>query len=232
VASKLRNTRLVKRVNDMPTGKKVRLAALAATVAAAVAFGAIGVATSGAYFSDTHDGSVTGTLGSIRVTPTGGSGTDNMDFSFEKMLPGVPQTAKLHFDNSGDNTQDVWLKFPNLTALSALNNLGTYGEAHVVVNGTEIWASNNLNDNTTTCPSGCNPLPSQLKLASGVKPGHGGTVEVTFAYAGKLKTQPAPGTTVPFNAYPVPGQFTVRSVDGTGSGLPYQLVATQEGQQP
>ena len=36
----------------------------------------------------------------------------------------------------------------------------------------------------------------------------------------------------PFNLYPVPGQYTVDPADGTGSGLPYEIVATQVGQTP
>ena len=192
----------------------------------AVALLAIGAGQTGAYFSDSHDGNVTGSIGSIRINPTSGT-----NFSFDNLLPGDPQTVTLTYSNSGKNVEDVWLAFPNKTALSALNNLGTYGELHVVSNGTEIFGSNNLNDNTTTCPTGCNPLPAKLKLASNVAPGATGAVKLTFGYASKLKTQDPTGTAT-FNTYPVAGQTVVNASDGSGSGLPLRLVATQVGQQP
>jgi hypothetical protein len=192
----------------------------------AVALMAIGAGQTGAYFSDSHDGNVTGSIGSIKIDPTSGT-----NFSFDKLLPGEPQTVTMTYTNTGKNTEDVWLAFPNATALSALNNMGTYGELHVVSNGTEIFGSNNLNDHTNTCPSGCNPLPAKLKLANNVAPGASGVAKLTFGYASKLKGQDPSGTAA-FNTYPVADQFTVNAADGSGSGLPIRLVATQVGQQP
>jgi hypothetical protein len=208
--------------------------------------GLLGINMSGAYFSDTHSGTVSGTVGSIRITPSGGSGADNMDLGFDHLLPGDPQTVTLTYTNTGENPQDVWVKFNNPTALSALNTLGTYGEVHVVSNGVEKFGSANLNDRTSTCgafsPSGCWPLPSQIKLADNVAPGATGVFKFTFGYAAKLKTQHAPNTTAPWNTYPVvaglwspsnpDGQQVINAADGSGSGLPYQLVATQVGQTP
>ena len=61
-----------------------------------------------------------GNFGSIKVTPSGGSGAHSTNFSFENMLPGEPQTATVQFQNTGANSEDVWLVFDNATALSAL----------------------------------------------------------------------------------------------------------------
>jgi hypothetical protein len=234
------------RLRNMSRRTRIRLTALAVTLAAALSLGLVAVGATGAYFSDTHNGAVAGTIGSIKVTTSGGSGADGLDFSFANLLPGEPQTAVVHYTNSGNNAEDVYLKFPNATALSALNNLGTYGEVHVVANGTEVFASTNLNDRSATCgafsTTGCWPLPQTLKVASNVAPGHSGTIKFTFNYASKMKTQPAAGTTAEFNTYPVPagqyspsnpdGQTTVNAADGTGSGLPIQIVAVQVGQTP
>ena len=209
---------------------KVMLAALA------IVCGLIGLQTSGAFFSDTHNGSITGTVGNVHVVVSGGSGSDSTNFAFNNLLPGEPQTAALSYYNSGSSSEDIWVVFPNATALSALNTLGTYGEVHISNSGTPVFDSANLNDRSSTCgafdPSGCWPLTRSYKLASGVAPGLGGTLKFTFNYAGKLKSQPAPGTTAAFNPYPVTGQTTTNAADGTGDGLPYQLVATQVGQQP
>lgn len=202
------------------------LAALGALVIAATGM-------TGAYFSDTHHGDIAGNLGSIKVTPSGGTGSDSTDFTFTNMLPGEPQTATIQYQNTGLNAEDVWLVFDNATALSALNNLGSFGEVHVS-NGNELFGSANLNDRSSTCgpfsPSGCWPLPSQIKVGSNIAPTAGGFVKFTFNYAGKLQNPAAEGA--PFNLYPVAGQNTVNAADGTGSGLPYELVATQVGQTP
>jgi hypothetical protein len=205
---------------------KGRIAAIIAVIAALGAL-AMGVGTTGAYFSDSHDGSVKGTIGTIKINPTSGT-----TFTYDNLLPGEPQTATLTYENTGRSPQDVWLTFPNATALSALNDLGTYGELHVVSNGTEIFGSANLNDHTDTCPTGCTPLPAKLKLASNVAPGGTGVATITFNYASKMKTQPADGTVAEFNVYPVASQFTVNAADGSGTGLPLRLVATQRNQTP
>ncbi len=38
------------------------------------------------------------------------------------------------FTNTGANAEDVWLVFPNVDALHALNDLGGYGEVHIKAN--------------------------------------------------------------------------------------------------
>ena len=216
-----------------------RILLIVGTAVAAVIAGLAAMGSSGAYFSDTHTGTITGSIGVVSVSTNGGNGAQNMDFQFTNLLPGTPQSATVTYQNTGSGPEDIYLTFPNATALSALNNLGTYGSAHVDSNGTEIFGSANLNDDTTTCPPGstttanpipCDALPAQLKLASNVQPGATGTVTFTFAYASKLSTQPTSPTA--WNTYPVTGQTTVNAVDGTGAGLPWGLVATQPGQTP
>ena len=164
----------------------------------------------GAYFSDSRSGGVTGSTGSIKVV---------------NMLPGERQTATATYLNTGKNKQDVWLVFPNADALHALNDLGRFGEAHVSSNGTEVFASTNLNDNNTSCPAGtadCNPLPSKIKLGDNVAPGLGGSVSFSFAYGARLRG--AAAEEGPFNCYPL-GSCT-------SNGLPFQVVATQHGIAP
>lgn len=188
------------------------------------------VASSGAYFTDKADGNVSGTVGSIRIDTTTSS-----DLVFNNMLPGELQAQSVTYKNTGSSPQDVWLVFPNVTALSALNNLGTYGEVHVANNGTALFDSANLNDRATTCgafaPTGCWPLPQKIKLVENLAAGQSSTLKVSFAYAGKLSTQAPVGTLAVFNTYPVTGQTTIHA-DEAGSGLPFQLVALQHGQMP
>lgn len=213
---------------------KTRAVALVASVGllGGVAFVAAG--TTGAYFSDTNQGAITGTIGSIRVDTSGGSGADHANFSFANMLPGEAQTATVSYENNGANNEDVWIVFNNPTALSALNNLGTYGEVHLKGNDIALFDSANLNDRASTCgafdPAGCWPLGKQYKVASNVAPGGSGNVSFSFNYAGKLKTQPDAGTTAVFNQYPVDDQQNPNG--DPGNGLPYQIVATQVGVTP
>jgi hypothetical protein len=76
-------------------------------------------------------------------------------------------------------------------------------------------------------------LKSQYLAVSHVAPGQSGSVSFTFQYAGKLKTQaPVGSPAAPWNTYPIAGQVTTNAADGSGSGLPYQLVATQVGVTP
>jgi hypothetical protein len=202
----------------------------------------------GAYFSDTHTGSISGTIGSIRITPSGGTeSTDGsfMDLAFSNLLPGDPQAVTVNYQNTGSNAEDVYVVFPNATALSALNNLGSYGTVHLSSAGNgavgDVFDSANLNDNSASCPVGstssthpvpCEPLPNELLIASNVGPGGGGSFSFSFNYASKLSTQAPVGTTANWNAYPVLGQTTTNTADGTGNGLPYEIVATQPGVTP
>jgi hypothetical protein len=211
---------------------------IASMVALLIAFVGIAIAanSSGAYFSDTKDGNISGSVGAIRINGSGGTGANGLNFAFNNLMPGEAQSASPTYTNTGNNPEDVWIVFPNATALSALNNLGSYGEVHLSSNGNAVFDSANLKDSSASCgafsPSGCWPLAGKYKLASNLQPGDTGSMTFAFNYASKLKGQAPAGQSVAFNVYPVPGQTTTNASDGSGDGLPYQLVATQVGQQP
>ena len=230
-------------VSNMPRSVKVKIVGLIAAVVLVAALVGVASGATGAYFTDTKAGVASGTIGSIKVGTSGGSGGYGLDIAFSNLLPGEPQTISANYQNTGRNNQDVWIVFNNATALSALNNLGTYGEVTVSDSNTgDLFYSNNLNDYPNN--GGVTPLPEKIKLVSNLGPGGSGTMSFTFSYAGvmtggNLDTAPA------WNSYPVPvgstvdsrnaegyGQKTVKLTDGIGSGLPYQIVATQVGQTP
>jgi hypothetical protein len=210
--------------------------ALGAT-ASLVGFAATGT---GAYFSDSSPGTITGSIGNIHISVSGGTGATNSNFAFNDLLPGAPQTVTISYTNTGVSPEDVFLTFPNSTALSALNNLGTYGDVQVNdANGNDAFDSANLNDNTVSCPPGstsvahpipCAALPNQIKVDSNLAPGASATTTFTFGYASKLGGNG--GTGGVWNTYPVSGQTTVNAGDGSSTGLPYAMVATQVGQTP
>jgi hypothetical protein len=221
----------------MRKSKAARIAGFTVALGATASLVGFAATSTGAYFSDSAPGQISGTVGSIHVAVSGGSGSTNSNFAFDRLLPGEPQTVTITYTNTGNNPEDVYLAFPNATALSALNNLGTFGQVQVNdAGGNDVFDSSNLNDNATTCGpfahTGCWPLPKQLKVDSHLAPGASDTATFTFNYASKLKGQPPVGSTGTWNSYPVASQFTTNSSDGTGSGLPYSIIATQVGQTP
>jgi hypothetical protein len=222
--------------------------------AASVALIAAATGTTGAYFSDAQGGTITGAVGSVHLA------TSNTTFSWTNMMPGEPKSASVDFQNTGTGNQDFYIVFNNVPALHALNNLGSYGEVHVVDgNGNHLFDSANLQDGrhqvsggtngVNTCgtfsDTGCWPLPTELKIASNVAPTAWNSVSFSFNYAGKLgdanptKGVPASSGGGTFNQYPLAGNDIFAGSAGTadgaapaGAGLPFQVVAVQVGQKP
>jgi hypothetical protein len=197
----------------------------------------------GAYFSEAKQGEITGSTGSIRIHTSGGSGANGLKFTFNNLLPGEPQTATAEYKNVGHNPQDVWVVFDNAEALHALNNMGQYGEVTLANPGGVLFHSANLNDNQAPAsghcgsvqystdefsPSGCWPLGTKYKIASNVGPGAGSWFKFTFGYTTHNGGIGNSQEEMPFNAYPP----EVKPEDVVGSGLPYQIVATQVGVEP
>lgn len=240
--------------------KKWRIVAFAGALAGSAGLVTAAAAATGAYFNDTQSGTVTGTIGSIKVSTSGGTGNNNLDFNFANMLPGDFQTSTVHYTNSGKNAEDVYLVFSNAEALHSVNNLGGYGEAKIGSNGTTVFSSDNLSDGLTAqlqavdptsshcsagpnaqvplSPTGCWPIPSTIKLASNVAPGHSGTMTFSFALGPKWKAVSAELSQ--FFCYPLiqnPGDPSnptdqVCNTANPSYGLPYEIVATQPGVAP
>lgn len=218
----------------MSKSVKLRVGALGVSlvVLAILVITAMGV--TGAFFSETKTGEIKGTVGSIHIKTLGGSGENGLEFNFNNLLPGEPQTATVEYQNTGGSKEDVWVVFNNAEALHALNNLGTYGEVSITNSGGTIFHSANLNDNlppaSGTCgpfsESGCWPLKEKYKIGSNISPGAGSYFRFTFGYASKLKNPAQEG--LPWNTYPP----EVEESQIKGNGLPYEVVATQVGQEP
>ncbi|TFD65086.1 hypothetical protein [Cryobacterium sp. Hb1] len=217
--------------------KKAIIGAGGVAVALTMALAALGP--TGAYFSDTAQGEVSGTVGSIKIAGADGTGTDSLNLAYTNLLPGTTQTVASRYVNTGLNAQDVWVVFNDKDALHALNDLGTYGEFHVAANGKALFDSANLSDDLddiekpscgTLAPTGCWPVPKMIKLESNLAPTAVGSVSFTFGYAAKMSGQSKLGGGV-WNSYPVKTAQTPNAV-GAHNGLPYQLVATQVGQKP
>lgn len=244
----------------MRLGKKWRIGVFVGALAGSVGLVTAAAGATGAYFNDTQGGTVTGTVGSVKVTTSGGSGGNGLDFDFANMLPGQFQTSTVQYTNTGTGSEDIYLVFNNAQALHSVNNLGTYGEAKIGSNGSTVFSSTNLNDgeqadlspipgNSSHCSSaqgaqvplsqtGCWPIPNVIKLAANVPPQNGGNMTFSFALGPKWKA--VASELSQFFCYPLiqnPGDTTdptdqVCTSSSPSYGLPYEIVATQPGVAP
>lgn len=162
----------------MRFSKRWRLVAFTGALVGSAGMVVAAATATGAYFNDTQSGQVSGNFGSIKVTTGGGSGTDNLDFSMTNMLPGQWQTITVHYTNTGLNTEDVYLVFNNAQALHSVNNLGTYGAAKIMSDGSTIFYSTNLDDGL----------------------GAGSTLPLPYIPANSSHCSAAPGAQVPLSS--------------------------------
>ena len=151
--------------------KAARLAGFIGALCASGALVGIGVAGTGAYFTDSHNGAINASTGHIRVTtnPTDGQ------LDFTNLLPGAYQTDQLTYKadvlGGAGATEDVWLVFPpgDGTANPAANpseaftgnpsdglggGLGRYGHFALTSSGGAHFTSYNLNNPGTGSHSG------------------------------------------------------------------------------
>ena len=226
----------------MSSTVKVRLGALGASLVVLGALVVMATGVTGAYFSDTKGGEIKGSIGSIRVHTSGGSGANGLHFNFKYLEPGEPQTATVEYKNVGHNAQDVWVVF-DAEPLHALNQLGRYGEVTLANSGGWLFHSANLNDNQPPAsgycgsvqysteefsPSGCWPLKEKYKVGSNISPGAGSYFKFTFAYTTFEGGIGNAAEEYPWNVYPP----EVPEEEWKGNGLPYEVVATQVGVEP
>ena len=99
-----------------------RFLALLGTTAVTASLIGVAVVGTGAYFTDSKPGAVTGDLGTVKVAVSGEA------ITFVNLLPGEDQSSTVTVTNTGTGNEDIWLVFDNTNlAWSAVNNLGAYG---------------------------------------------------------------------------------------------------------
>jgi hypothetical protein len=223
---------------------RTRVIGFVTALGASVALVAAAAGSTGAYFTDSVNGTATATVGSIQVE----SGTTSL--SFAGLLPGENKDQKITYSNSGSGNEDVWLVFPRDTPHNQrLNSLftgspeeygeggqGRYGHFAVTDNvGNLLFTSYNLSR-----PRSGASLDS---ICETNQFGHGGSAieaanraDYTVDYcpvpdAIKLSSNLAPGAwgdaTLTFG-------YTKLLTDQTKPALevPFQIVATQVGISP
>jgi hypothetical protein len=113
----------------------------------------VAVAGTGAYYTDTVAGTVSGNNGTVAISASGNTTSGNLAFDFSGILPGVAKTATITVTNTGSGPEDIYLAFDNSNNMwSAVNDLGQYGK--FVINGNTYDNLNNKTGNATTGVAG------------------------------------------------------------------------------
>jgi hypothetical protein len=106
----------------MDKRKFARRAAVLTTLAASGALIANFVAGTGAYFTASQPGSISGNIGTVAVSVSGTA------INFANLLPGETQTQTVNVQNTGTGNEDIYVAFDNTNlAWSAVNDFGQYG---------------------------------------------------------------------------------------------------------
>ena len=230
----------------MRKGKALRLAGFVGAACASVALVATAVETTGAYFTDSHNGTISASTGHLKVNVWNSAGTpvNDLSLSFSDLVPGVytPTSFSYQTDSTGVK-EDLWLYFPAGPEYDAFTGyrdtstghdggLGRYGHFAVSVNGATMFSSYNMANrppNDTTTPVCTN--------ANGDGIGHAWT-NTPNQYCGvpeyiRLATNLASGSSgkvqVTFGLTP---KFVGPQDTSLGTGVPFEIVATQAGISP
>jgi hypothetical protein len=229
----------------MAIGKAWRLGGFIAALGASGALIASATGATGAYFTDSHDGSIQAVSGHLNLNITHGSTTLN----FTGLMPGEDQTAQVSYQTSlSSGTEDVWLVFPDTEAYEQFTGasgnslwpdggMGRYG--HFAVsdsNGGNAFESYNLKNapsgSTDVCPVDANtgrggsnhPATSEADT-----PPYCG-VPNAILLASNLATGADGTVTVTFG---LTGRQTQQNqTEFHPHALQYQLVGTQHGVKP
>ena len=204
----------------------VKFGGFIATVGAAAALVAAAAGGTGAWFTDTHNGSLSATSGHLRLNTT------DTTLSFADLMPGESKTRTIDYNVDASGKSDVWLVLdkndPGVKAFTgskdggAPGGLGRYGHFEVWNNGTELFVSSNLQDKgnegvgdacgvdadghggstqVATSSSDLLPycgVPYAIKVGSNLDSGQSGTMSIVFGITGRATGQNATWASVPF----------------------------------
>ena len=198
------------------------------TVAAGAALVAAAAGGTGAYFTDSKDGTISATTGKLKLnTPRGAN------LSFTDLVPGTSKTKDISYNVETTDPSDVWLVFDpadvaylkftgaSQNPLYTPGGLGRFGHfavsndsggplfqsynlAHVASGGCAVDGNGRGGSNqqsTSREIEGAPPqcgVPSAILIASNLTNGQGGTVNLTFGVTGRWKDQSVTLTPVPF----------------------------------
>jgi hypothetical protein len=229
----------------MRKSKAVRVAGFVGAIGASAALVGFAATGTGAYFTDSHDGTITTSTGVVQLalnTPADGV------LNFANLLPGEYQTKNITYTGQGSEPEDVWLVFPmgDGTGLgnpseaftgkpddNAGGGLGRYG--HLAIDAPAgSFTSYNLNNPGTTsghtgpsCPVDGN--------------GHGGSNQQLTGPSDHSLPFCAPANAILLSSNLGNGATATAKItfgytpllkQADGKTVSYQIVATQHGIRP
>jgi hypothetical protein len=139
----------------MPKIRSLRVLGFVGALTVSAALVATTAATTGAYFSDSKDGSFTATAGHLKLNLAAGT---TMNMNFDGLMPGTDQVKKISYTvDVSSGGADIWLVFPNANVDPSPyqaftgpksnvegGGLGRYGHFAVANNGHIAFQSYNL----------------------------------------------------------------------------------------
>jgi hypothetical protein len=227
----------------MPRARTVRLAGFVGALCASAALVGFSVTGTGAYFTDSHNGSINASTGRIEVDVTPASG----DLNFTNLLPGEYQKQTItYYAHPIGGKEDIWLVFPNAghagdafasTPQGGQTPLGRYGHLQVASSAGANFVSSNL----SLSPNGGYADPGSCSIDANGDGGSATTADSTAsvvpycAPAGAilLQTGMSEGDT---GTTDITFGFTKILKSGQNGPLgaveSYKIVATQQGVRP
>jgi hypothetical protein len=228
----------------MPKRTLMKLAGF--TIAASCTAALVGVAAhaTGAYFTSSHDGTISASTGSVGVNLSPSAGA----LTFSGLLPGTDQTQAINFQTTGSGTEDLWLifdtsadphgnksePFTGMTSDTAPGPLGRYGHLKVTSN----WGASFESTNLSTPPSSVTN-PSVCFVTTNGEGGENQQLanpdDHTIPYCAPTApieladNVPASGTGTVNIAF---GYTKLATVPPLTSSVSYKIVATQHGIRP
>lgn len=201
----------------MGISKAWRLGGFIAALGASGALIASATGATGAYFTDSHDGTINASTGSVKVSTT------DLTLNYTGLLPEEFQTKDVQYWAQGSGAEDIWLVLPTDGSADALNGvagtpsgdaaLGRYGHFaisspagsftsfNLATAGTGIHSGNSCGvdgnghggsateaTDKTDLIDFC-PVPNAILLSSNLTNGQSGTAHITFGFT-KLLTGP------------------------------------------
>jgi hypothetical protein len=101
----------------MGISKAWRLGGFIAALGASGALVAAATGATGAYFTDSHNGSINASTGTVKVS------TSDLSLNFSGLLPGDFQTKDVTYWAEGSGAEDIWLVLPTDGSADALNKV-------------------------------------------------------------------------------------------------------------
>ncbi|HEX2902967.1 MAG TPA: hypothetical protein VHO01_05870 [Jatrophihabitans sp.] len=231
----------------MISKKAVKLAGFAGALCASAALVATAASSTGAYFSDSHNGNLTGTSGHLQVVTTGTS------INFSGINPGEDRTQEITYTPTTNSTtnEDVWIVFDAKSAAYGAftgaadptgekysgftrGGLGAYGHFKVLSAQGLGFESYNLAYGADLAPcantdsNGDGGSTAQEHVVNGVKtPAPYCGVPAAIKLGSNLAPGQASSATITFGLGP-----KTAAQDTVFANVPFKIVATQPGIRP